>query len=386
MGKSAPSAPSPDVTAAAQSQMNRETAITNQQLNMIDQYNPYGSVTYAQTGNNFTPSSNGERYYYNPQTGEYQSAGKGGGFATEEYVEDGKLVSRTAPLSGSGLPGEGWQEVTGSLTPKYSQTTALSPEQQAIFNETQKTQQNLANLATQQSGALADHLGNKFSFNNDDAAQWAYDLASPRLLQQQQQSENQLRTTLANKGIREGSAVWDAEMSRMTNANTDQMNQLALTGRQQAYNEQFNNYTTPINTITALMSGSQVGNPAQSSPATPQTSVGGVDYAGLVNQNYKNQLGAYEAKLGGIGGLFGSVLGAAGKAGGFGALFSDERLKENIRRVGQTDAGLPIYVYNYIGDQTPHMGVMAQEALVSQPEAVHQHDSGYLMVNYGDVR
>lgn len=328
MSGSAPAAPDPVATAAAQGAMNKETAIAQAGLNMYNQVGPYGNVNYSQTGT----------------------------------WEDG--------------------------TPQFTQTTTLSPEQQAIYGQTQQTQQNLANLATQQSQALGEHLGNSFSFNNDDAAQWAYDLASPRILQQQQQSENQLRTTLANKGIREGSAAWDAEFGRMTNANTDQLNQLALQGRGQAYNEQFNNYNSPVNTITALMSGSQVQSPTTGMSSTPQTSVAGVDYSGLVNQNYQNQLGAYQSKMGGIGGLFGSVLGAAGQAGGFGKLmtFSDERLKENIRRVGQTDAGLPIYVYNYIGDQTPHMGIMAQEALVSQPEAVHQHDSGYLMVNYGDVR
>lgn len=326
IGKSQPKAPDPNAVAAAQSAMNKETAIAQAGLNMYNQVGPYGNVNYTQTGT--------------------------------------------------------WADGT----PQFTQTTTLSPEQQKLYETGNVTEQNLANLAAQQSQALGEHLGNKFSFTNDDASQWAYDLASPRILQQQQQNENQLRTTLANKGIREGSAAWDAEMGRMTNANTDQMNQLALQGRSQAYNEAYNNYTTPINTITALMSGSQVQSPTTGMSSTPQTSVGGVDYSGLVQQNYQNKLNAYQSKMGGIGGLFGSVLGAAGQAGGFGALFSDERLKENINRVGYTDAGLPIYVYNYIGDQTPHMGVMAQEALASQPEAVHQHESGYLMVYYSEVK
>lgn len=323
MSGSAPKAPDPWQTAQAQSQMNRETAITQHQLNMVDQYNPYGSVTNQQIGT----------------------------------WEDG--------------------------TPRFQQTTSYSPEAQGIFDETLKTQQNLANLATQQSANLAQHLGNNFSFTNDDAAQWAYDLASPRILQQQGQNEAALRSTLAAKGIREGSAAWDAEMSRLTNANTDQLNQLALQGRGQAYNEAFNNYTAPINTITALMSGSQVGSPASASPATPQTAVANTDYSGLVQQNYQNQVNAYNSKMGGIGGLFGSALGAVGQAGGIGAFFSDRRLKENIKRVGQTDAGIPIYTYNYVWGGPTMMGVMSDEV---DPSAVVKHDSGFDMVKYGEVR
>lgn len=335
MGKKAPAAPSPDVTAAAQAGMNRDTAITNQQLNMIDQYNPYGSVTYSPNG-------------------------------FDTFVDSkGNTVQ----------------------TPKYSQTTTFSPEQQALYDEDMRAQQNLAGLATQQSGMLAEHLGQGWQgLTNRDVENWAYDLGMQRIAPQQEEDRNRLMSQLKNRGIQEGSAAWNSEVGRFDRSVNDQRNQLALTGRSQAYNEALTDYNQPINTITALMSGSQVTNPTAGLSATPQTQVGGVDYTGLVNQNYQNQLGAYQSKMGGIGGLFGSVLGAAGQAGGFGALFSDERLKENIRRVGRTDAGLPIYVYNYIGDQATHMGVMAQEALVSQPEAVHQHDSGYLMVNYGDVR
>ena len=196
------------------------------------------------------------------------------------------------------------------------------------------------------------------------------------------QAEDTLRSTLANKGIREGSAAWNAEMSRMTNANTDQMNQLALTGRGQAFSEAMATRNQPINEITALLAGSQVSNPAQMSGAMPQASVAGVDYTGLVNQKYQADLANYQSKMGGMGGLFGSVLGAAGQAGGFGALFSDRRLKTDIRRVGQTDEGTPIYTYRYVWGGPVQMGVMAQDV----PDAAVMTPSGYLAVDYGEVR
>ena len=168
----------------------------------------------------------------------------------------------------------------------------------------------------------------------------------------------------------------------MTNANTDQMNQLALTGRGQAFSEAMATRNQPINEITALLAGSQVSNPATMSGAMPQASVAGVDYTGLVNQKYQADLANYQSKMGGMGGLFGSVLGAAGLAGGFGALFSDRRLKTDIRRVGQTDEGTPIYTYRYVWGGPVQMGVMAQDV----PDAAVMTPSGYLAVDYGEVR
>lgn len=315
-----PEAPDPYETASAQGGMNRDTAITQMQLNGVNQVNPWGSVNYQQTGqNSFTDSQ-------------------------------GNVVS----------------------TPQFTQTTTYSPEQQAIFDATQGAQGNLADLAQSQSGFLKDYMAKPFEFNNSDAEQWAYDLASPRLLQQQGQNEAQIRTVLANKGIREGSAAWNAEMGRMTNANTDQMNQLALTGRGQAFSEALAGRNQPINEITALMSGSQVSNPAQMSGATPQAGVGGVDYTGLVNQKYQADLAQSQAAMGGLFGLASAGVG----------MFSDRRLKTDIQRVGRTDAGTPIYTYRYAWGGPVQMGVMAQDV----PEARIMDPSGFWRVDYERVQ
>lgn len=66
--------------------------------------------------------------------------------------------------------------------------------------------------------------------------------------------------------------------------------------------------------------------------------------------------------------------------------FSDARLKEDIRRIGSTDAGTPVYTYRYKGDSTYHMGVMAQDIAEDQPEAVGMHPGGFMMVNYRKVK
>jgi hypothetical protein len=64
-------------------------------------------------------------------------------------------------------------------------------------------------------------------------------------------------------------------------------------------------------------------------------------------------------------------------------LFSDERLKEDIIKVGERD-GLGIYQFSYKGDpnHTRFQGVMAQEVLKHDPEAVEEVN-GVLMVDYG---
>jgi hypothetical protein len=64
--------------------------------------------------------------------------------------------------------------------------------------------------------------------------------------------------------------------------------------------------------------------------------------------------------------------------------FSDERLKENINKVGEVD-GLNVYTFNYKWDKTKqYSGVMAKELLDTKyADSVKIHKSGYYMVDYG---
>jgi len=336
VGKSkAPKAPDPFKTAQAQAGMNRDTALTEAALGTGTQVNPWGTVSYDSAG-------------------------------TRSFIDSrGKTV--TVPI--------------------YTQTTSLSPEQQAIFDQTQAAETNLATLANEQSGFLQEYLAEPFSFNNQDAANWAYDLGAQRLDPRMAQQRASIETRLANQGIAPGSRAWQTAMDQASQAENDAYNQLMLTGRGQAFAENLATRNQPINEITALLSGSQVSNPAAMGAAPQQTpGVGGVDYTGLVNQKFAADTANYQNQMGGLFGMGGALLGAAGNAGGFGALFSDERLKTDIRRIGQTDAGVPLYIYRYITGGPPQIGVLAQELAETQPEAVSMHDSGFLQVHYGRVR
>ncbi|QNQ62518.1 tail fiber domain-containing protein [Brucella sp. 6810] len=327
MGKKQPEAPDPKETATAQAAANRSTAITQQNLNMVNQNNPWGSVSYDQTGS---------RKHFDEMSGK-------------------------------------WVE-----TPTFTQTTTLTPEQQAIFNQTQKAQGNLAGIAEDQSAKIRDLLNTPFEFNNQDAANWAYDLGSQRLDPRFAQDEEKLRTTLKNKGIQEGSEAWNTEMSRMTQAKNDAYNQLMLTGRGQAFSEALAQRNQPLNEIIGLMSGSQIQNPAQMSGATPQTGVANTDYTGLVNQKYQSELNSYQSKMGGLFGLGSAAMGILP--------FSDRRLKRDIERIGTLANGLPWYRFNYKWDDkdaAPREGLMSDDVRHVIPDAVViDPASGFDTVNY----
>lgn len=61
---------------------------------------------------------------------------------------------------------------------------------------------------------------------------------------------------------------------------------------------------------------------------------------------------------------------------------SDRRLKRDIRRVGHLANGLGLYRYRYLWSATPYVGVMAQEVVELDPQAVVRGTDGYLRVDY----
>lgn len=99
----------------------------------------------------------------------------------------------------------------------------------------------------------------------------------------------------------------------------------------------------------------------------------------------------YLSLVGGVGGAFGTQSSTASSKPGLASvlgmglqaasLFSDRRLKTDIRRIGKTDAGLGVYTYRYKGGETVHMGVMADEVAEILPDAVGEAH-GFNTVNY----
>jgi len=64
---------------------------------------------------------------------------------------------------------------------------------------------------------------------------------------------------------------------------------------------------------------------------------------------------------------------------------SDIRLKRDIVPVGHTAEGFGIYFFRYLWSDEPHFGVMAQEVILSRPDAVIRGEDGFYRVDYGKL-
>ena len=87
-------------------------------------------------------------------------------------------------------------------------------------------------------------------------------------------------------------------------------------------------------------------------------------------------------------GMGGGGRGPGGMSGGGfpGAFMSDVRVKENINKIGVSPSGIPIYEFNYIGDNNKYSGAMAQDLLKINPSVVVlDKESGYYKVNYNNI-
>lgn len=179
----------------------------------------------------------------------------------------------------------------------------------------------------------------------------------------QQMYQNQNTATGANNSLQD----------QLTNTQLSQFN-AANQQRQQALTERFAERNQPINEISGLLSGAQVTNPQWAGSNMPNIPT--VDYAGLVQQKYANDVGAYNQKMQGMNNI-GSAIG-----GLFG--LSDRRAKKDIKKVGKAN-GHNVYDFHYKGDdpKSPlRRGLIAQEVRKKQPDAVRKTPQGLLEVNY----
>ncbi|RVM34232.1 tail fiber domain-containing protein [Sinorhizobium meliloti] len=179
----------------------------------------------------------------------------------------------------------------------------------------------------------------------------------------QQQYQNQNTATAGNNALQDQS--FNSQQSKFNMQNQQ---------RAQYLNELYAQRNQPINEIIGLMSGAQVNSPSfvptQSNPMPT------VDYAGLVQQDYANKMGAYNQQQAGMQSLFGGMLGFGGQL----ASLSDKNAKKDIKKVG----GLYEYRYKGEGKNAPkRIGVMAQEVEKIRPDTVSRRPDGLRQVNYG---
>lgn len=272
---------------------------------------------------------------------------------------------------------------------KWSANVALSPEQQALLTQQNKTSQGLANLQDSATQRVADSLGSEMPgvYDPTQATNNAQELIMSRLQPQLDRSAASLDTQLANQGITVGSDAWKAAKEAQGQQFNDARQQAALQGinlgmqqQGQQFQQGFAARNAPLNELSAIRTGSQVTNPTFGNSAQQQYT-GGPDMLGATTQGYNAAVQATNAENAAAGGLFGGLTNLAGlgiKAYGAG-LFSDRRLKSNIRKIGSYK-GHNLYEYDKFGRR--EVGVMAQEVMATRPDAVMLHESGYYMVRY----
>lgn len=288
MGCSCKGSPAPVVVDAGASAMgqatfNKDAALQQRSLNMVDQYTPQGSLTYEKTG-------------------------------TEE----------------GGIPG-------------MKQTTTYSPEQQKLYDTSIGLQQKYGDIGATQLGAVQSKLESPFSLDSLGAAPTineatrtaTRDAMLARLQPQMDKDRAALETQLANQGFVSGTQGYNTAMDERNRAVNDlylgadvsagsemaNMYGLQSSQRDKAINEILMQRNQPLSELASFMSGSQPTNP--SFVGTPQGSVAAPDFqsAQLYNANAQNTANqnSYNNNMQGLYGIAGAAAGNTGytKAGGW---------------------------------------------------------------------
>ena len=263
----APSAPAaPDYTQAAQqtAQGNLDMARTATAANRVNQVTPYGNLDYSITG----------------------------------------------------------QDSYGN--PTWTATTSLSDIGQQLLNNQNQASLGLGGTINAALGRTQEMMGEGFNPNlpqvGINAGQNYQDAYMERLRPQIEQGREALDVKLANQGIPVGSEAYRrAQMAQSQRENdlllgaTTQGFGTGLQANQQAYNQAMTNYNMPLNTLSALRSGSQVQNPTFVNSAQ-QATTSGADILGATQMGYNAQMGDFNAKQAAQQSLNSGLMGLGGAA------------------------------------------------------------------------
>lgn len=249
------------------------------------------------------------------------------------------------------------------------------------------TYKNMASIGNQMSSQLGNRPDYVYSVDGSDAAarrveNAVYQNAADKLSSQFDSRRRQLETRLQNQGLSTDSAAYQSAMNNLEQQQNDAYTQAAYQSIQQgqnAFTNSLNNQiaagnfqnsarTLPINEILRLMSNTKSGYDVAMDKYTIANK-GDIRSAKNSAENADNR---NSAGWGAINNVLGSGV----------YMFSDEDLKENIVEVGRLYNGLPVYLYTYRGDNTPRIGLLAQDVAMHNPNAVFVSDNGYLKVNY----
>ena len=294
----APTPPDPKATAAAQTQSNVETATANAILANQNQYTPWGSIEYNQTGTKRIG------------TGNAASSGPGAALG---------VTTNAAGQQGYDIP-------------VYESRITLSPEQQQILDAENRANLGMTNLAADYTGRIADATARPFSYEgmpgapiyDENFRRQQLDTIMQRAQPTMDRERASLEQQLANQGITLGSEAWrnaqddlgrrqnDFRLAADTQAGNEAARIFGLQGsaRDRAVQEALTQRNQPLNEVASLLGSGGVSMP-QFQP-TPQVNMQGTDVAGIYQNDYQNRLAAWQAKQQQSGGILGGLFGLAG--------------------------------------------------------------------------
>lgn len=254
--------------AAQQQQYNTSAAQQSQQGSMVNQSNPYGTLSYTQTGTG--PNGN----------------------------------------------------------PIYSANTQLSSAQQGLLNTLQGNQATAGN----QAGALltganyggqdpSTVIGNATSGNTQALLNQETSYLNPFFSTQR----SQLDTTLRNQGFAPGQPGYDNAMRGLDTNQGQTVTGFLASAEPAAYSQAVQSYQMPLSMAQQELGLSQPASVGANLVQTPQLSVQPSNYAGDVANQQSAQMQAYQANLAqqnammsGLFGIGGNVLGGIARSpGGF---------------------------------------------------------------------
>ena len=284
---------------------------------------------------------------------------------------------------------------TGLPVTDWTQNITLSPDQQAANDAQQRITAGKSGLAESLMGQVGQATANPFDWskmptvgNLGEAQQGAYSKLSAMLQPGRQQQEESMHNRLLASGMAEGNEGWNRAgmglQNQWTQEDKSMQAQAMAEGRAdigtqqgqrtQAIAEEAQKRGMSLNELNALLTGQQVSMPAGMSGAPASTAgvAAATPYmAAAQGQGQQNLQGGTN---------WGSALGGIAQVAGAAGMFSDRRLKRNIRHL--VDGW---YEYEYLWDSTKRVGMMAQELMATRPELVYITPSGYLAVNYGGL-
>lgn len=292
----------------------------------------------------------------------------------------------------TGLLKDGWQQDTDALDSKL-RLQGLQPGTQAYDT----AMQNLLRVQGQQKDQIANQsvvTGNDMANQNYASSLAGFGQTNAARTQAQDNALKSFAAMLSGQGAYNqsqqqaynqslGTYGANTAAAQASNEAQAQAYAQALQNYQNQYQSNYSNYMMPLNAMNAVLNGNQVQNPTfngfSQAGYTP-----GADYSGAASALGQWQSAQDATNAAGFGSILGAVgtLGAAGiKAG----MFSDIRLKTNIKRIGRTRAGHGWYSWNWKHNGKKAQGVIAQDVRKVMPHAVVKARNGYLAVDYAQV-